>query len=132
MTGRRARVVVGLALVALGAYLALAPLTVARALDRPATTPGQLINLRASWGGTLAGLGAFVAWLPGLGPWRRTLAGLTMWSMAGIGAARLLGFALDGAPDQRQWVWITAEVALVIGGALALRTFARRAAGPAR
>lgn len=126
------RLVIGLALVALGAYLALAPLTVARALDRPATTTSQLINLRASWGGTLAGLGGFVAWLPALRPWRRTLAGLTLWSMAGVGAARLLGFALDGGPDPRQWLWITAEVALVIGAALALRTFARRGAGPAR
>ena len=125
------QIVAGLALVAVGAYLALAPLTVARALDRPAVTTAQLINLRASWGGTILGLGGFVAWLPAWRPWLRALAGLVMWSMAGIGLARLLGFALDGAPDGRQWLWISAEVALVIGGAVALRRFARRAAaGP--
>jgi Domain of unknown function (DUF4345) len=123
---RSIRIVVGLAMVVAGAYLALSPEVVADALDRPADTVSRMINLRASWGGTLLGLGAFVAWLPAVRPWSRALLGLLAWSMAGVGLARLVGFALDGAPDGRQWIWITAEVGLVLAGALGLRWQARR------
>lgn len=118
--------VFGLALVATGLYLALFPLVTAQALGKPADTSTQLINLRASWGGTLMGLGAFVAWLPAVKPWGRAFVGLLMWAMAGVGIARLLGFALDGSPDGRQAIWITAEVAIVIACWLGLRGMARR------
>jgi hypothetical protein len=128
---RGAQLALSLAIVAAGVYLACSPLVVADALGKPHDTPTRMINLRASWGGTLAGLGAFVAWCPGLRPWWRTFVGLVMWAMAGIGAARLLGFALDGSPDGRQWMWITAEIALVIGGATILRLSAA-ARRPAR
>ena len=117
---RNARIVVGLALVAAAIYLVLSPVVVADALDKPHDTPTRMINLRASWGGTLAGIGAFVAWLPAVKPWWRAAVGLLMWTMAGIGAARLVGFALDGSPDTRQAIWITAEVAIVIAGAATL------------
>jgi hypothetical protein len=66
-----------------------------------------------------------VAWLPAPRPWLRTAIGLVAWAMAGVGAARLLGFALDGAPDRRQLVWISAEVVLAVGGAIALRRIRR-------
>jgi len=118
---RSAQLALGLAVVVAGVYLACSPVLVAGVLGKPHDTPARMINLRASWGGTLTGLGAFVAWWPALRPWWRTLVGLVMWAMAGIGAARLLGFALDGSPDTRQWIWITAELALVIGGATILR-----------
>jgi hypothetical protein len=104
-----------------GAVLALRPLIVADAFDLPHTTTTQWINMRASWGGTLMGIGLFVAWLPALRPWWRPVVGLLMWTMAGIGVARLLGFALDGNPDGRQAVWIIAEVVIVIVCALVLR-----------
>jgi hypothetical protein len=117
--------VVGLALAAFGAYLSLFPLVTAEALSRPAGEPTQLINLRASFGGTLLGLGLFLAWLPATRPWKRTITGLLMWSMAGIGAARLLGFALDGSPDSRQWIWLIAEVLIVATCAVLLRRWAR-------
>src|SRR5207302_1337186 len=77
-----------------GIVLVFAPIFVADALGRPHDTPTQLINLRASWGGTIAGLGAFVAWLPAWRPWWRVVVGLAMWAMAGVGAARLGGIAL--------------------------------------
>ena len=105
-----ARRVLGLVIVAFGAYLVANPRVVADALGLPHATPTQWINLRASWGGTLMGVGAFVAWLPALRPWARTVLGLLGWAMAGIGAARLVGFVLDGSPDTRQYIWITAEV----------------------
>ena len=47
------------------------------------------------------------------------------WSMAGVGLARLTGLALDGMPDTRQIIWITAEVILAVGSALALRRLER-------
>jgi hypothetical protein len=118
---RPAQIIVGLVVVAAGAYLALQPLVVADALGKPHETSTQMINLRASWGGTLMGIGAFIAWLPGWKPWWRAVVGLLMWAMAGIGIARLVGFALDGDPDTRQAIWITAEVAIVAVCAFVLR-----------
>jgi hypothetical protein len=114
-------VAIGLVVEACGIALAFAPVFVADALGRPHDTPTQLINLRASWGGALAGIGAFVAWLPAWRPRWRVVVGLAMWTMAGVGAARLVGFALDGSPDARQYVWIAAEAAIVIGCALVLQ-----------
>jgi len=114
------QLVIGLAIVAAGIYLAFSPVLVADALGKPHDTPTRMINLRASWGGTLAGLGAFVAWVPGFSPWWRAVVGLLMWAMAGIGAARLIGFAIDGSPDTRQYIWITAEIAIVIACATGL------------
>lgn len=121
MTARQLQLAIGVALVAAGVALALSPHAVADVLDRPAHTTSQQINLRASWGGPVLGFGAFVAWLPALRPWLRTLIGLVMWTMIGVGAARVLGFVLDGAPDGRQVLFIAAEVVLAVGGAIWLR-----------
>ncbi len=126
MERRPVQIIAGLALVAFGGFLAMSPVWVATALDRPHETSSQMINLRASWGGAVIGIGAFLAWLPGLRPWSRTLVGLLMWAMAGVGVARAIGFVLDGDPDTRQFIWITAEAAIVIGGAIVLRLLARR------
>ena len=128
---RKITLVLGLAVAAFGAYLSLFPLVTAEALDRPHGEPTQLINLRASFGGTLLGLGAFIAWLPAMKPYKRTLLGILMWAMAGIGAARLLGFVLDGSPDGRQWIWLVAEVLIVITCAILLRRMQRHLS-PAR
>lgn len=117
MPRRPLQIALGLALVGVGGYLALSPRVVAEALGLSHATAGEWINLRASWGGTLAGLGAFLAWLPALRPWRRSLAGLLTWTMAGVALARLTGFALDGRPDGRQLLWITAELIIVALGA---------------
>lgn len=122
---RKLTIPLGLALAAFGAYLSLFPLVTAEALGRPHGEPTQLINLRASFGGTLLGLGAFLAWVPAWRPWKRTILGLVMWEMAGIGAARLVGFAIDGSPDSRQWIWLVAEVLIVIACAILLRRIAR-------
>ncbi len=111
---------IGLVIAAFGGYLAASPLVVADVLGLPHATPSQAINLRASWGGTVLGIGLFIAWLPAWRPWWRALVGLVMWAMAGIGVARTMGFLLDGSPDNRQIVWITAEVAIVIVGAIIL------------
>ena len=118
---RTLQLIAGLALVALGAVLVMAPTTVAETLGKPHDKPTQMINLRASYGGTLMGIGAFIAWLPAWSPKWRVVAGLLMWAMAGIAVARLVGFAVDGSPDTRQYIWIVAEVVIVIGCAFALR-----------
>ena len=121
MSRRHVQIVIGGVLVAFGAYLTLNPFV----LGLPATKSTEVINTRASYGGTLMGLGAFVAWVPALKPWLRTVLGLLMWAMAGIGLARLVGFAVDGNPDGRQALWIVAEVVLVIGCAIGLRRMRR-------
>lgn len=118
---RKLTIPLGLALAAFGAYLALFPLVTAEVLGRPSGEPTQLINLRASFGGSLLGIGAFVAWWPGVKPWSRTLLGLLLWVMAGVGLARLLGFIVDGSPDGRQWIWLVAEVFIVATCAILLR-----------
>jgi hypothetical protein len=115
----------GLVVVAVGAYLVMSPLVVADALSRPHDTSTQMINLRASWGGTLAGIGAFVAWLPSLRTWTQRIVALLGCAMAGIGVARLVGFAVDGDPDTRQAIWISAEAAIVVVCAIVLRVSAR-------
>jgi hypothetical protein len=122
---RKVMIVVGVAIAAFGAYLSIFPLVTAEALGLPHAEPTQMINLRASFGGTLLGLGLFVAWLPAVKPWKRTIVGLLMWAMVGIGAARLLGFVVDGSPDSRQWIWLVAEVFIVATCAILLRRWAR-------
>lgn len=122
---RRLRLVTGFTLAALGVILALSPLTVAALLSRPHETGPQMINLRASFGGSLFGLGLFVVWLDALRPWRRLWLGLLAFSMAGIGLARILGFALDGHPDTLQWIWLGLEIALVLGASVALHRSSR-------
>lgn len=119
------QVILGLAIIAAGAYLALNPQLVADALGKPNDLPTRTINLRASYGGTLMGIGAFAAWFPGPTPLTRMLLGLLGWAMAGIGVARLIGFALDGSPDTRQYIWITAEVVLSAASVFAIRRLSK-------
>jgi hypothetical protein len=109
-----------------GGVLVMSPLGVAEVLDRPHATSSQMINLRASWGGLVLGVAAFLVWLPALRPWRRSVVGLLLWVMAGVGLARAVGFALDGNPDPRQYVWLTGEIAITALGAWTLRGIARR------
>ncbi len=118
---RRLQVAIGLVVAALGGYLVLAPEVIRELLGRSPATNSDWINLRASFGGTLLGLGAFLVWWPAPRPWLRSLLGLVMWEMAGIGLARLIGFAIDGDPDTRQFIWIIAELAILIACAVALR-----------
>lgn len=116
-----ARVGIGVVLGLVGIALIFLPDQVATALDRPPTNPGEAINLRASWGGSVAGLGGFVAVRHSLRPWAITIAWLVVCSMAGIGVARAIGFVLDGSPDTLQWIWLVAEAVLVVVGAAYLR-----------
>jgi hypothetical protein len=117
----RIRIAIGICLVGLAIFLIAQPVMVADALGKPHDTGPRLINLRASWGGTLLGLGAFVVWCRAAKPYLRTFLGLLGFAMAGIGVARLVGFALDGDPDTRQYIWISAEAAIAIGCALGVR-----------
>ncbi|MBK8941977.1 MAG: DUF4345 family protein [Polyangiaceae bacterium] len=117
----RPRPLAGVALAVLGVVMIFSPLVVADLLGRPASTPSEAINLRATWGGTGLGLGAFAAWLPAARPWRRFALGLIGWTMASIALARALGFVLDGNPNALQWVWLVAEIVIAAGCVLALR-----------
>jgi hypothetical protein len=121
MPVRTLQLIAGLVMVAFGGYLTFSPLTVARVLGRAHETSSQMINLRATFGGTIMGLGLFIAWLPALQPWRRSGLGLVAALMAGIFAARLVGFTLDGHPDRLQWFWLIAEAVITIGCTIMLR-----------
>ena len=105
--------VIGAVVALAGGYLVFAPDVVRSALGRTPATSSDWINLRATFGGTILGLGVFLVWLPAWSPWQRTVQGLLLWSMAGIGLARGIGFALDGGPDKKQYVWLVAEIAIV-------------------
>lgn len=125
---RAVRVSLGLVVVACGLVMIYAPLAVADVLHRPPASQPAMINLRASWGGTVLGLGAFLAWLPALRPVRRAVLGLLGWAMAGIAFARINGFVLDGGADRRQWVFLIVELVIAAGCAVLLRR--GRAASP--
>jgi hypothetical protein len=122
---RNARTALGILLAIAAVYLIFSPLVVASALHRPAETSSQMINLRASWGGTLLGLAAFIGWLPALRPWGRFITALLFFGMLGIGSARVVGFALDGHPNTLQWIWLALEFA--IAGVTGVLLFRRRA-----
>jgi Domain of unknown function (DUF4345) len=126
LSRRQVQIGLGLVGLVLGGVLVMSPLAVAEALGRPHDTSSRMINLRASWGGMVMGLAAFVAWLPALRPWLRSLTGVLTWAMAGVGLARAVGFVLDGHPDARQYVWITGEIVIVVLGSWALRVIGRR------
>jgi hypothetical protein len=116
-----ARVASGLLVAAAGVWMTFTPSWVAATFHRPAGTVSEQINLRATFGGTLVGLGALVVALGALTPWPRTVAIAVLCLMLGIGAARVVGFVLDGKPDTIQIVWIVAELVLAAGAALYLR-----------
>lgn len=105
---------VGVAIVLFGVAMVFSPERVAELLDRPVRDVGEAINLRASWGGTVMGIGALIAVRDDLRPWRHTLAWALLCLMAGIFFARAVGFALDGIGDVWQWIWLGAE-ALIVG-----------------
>jgi hypothetical protein len=129
---RHLQIVVGSILVAAGCVLVAAPGLTRDMLTRTPKTPSDWINLRATFGGTLVGLGVFIAWLPAWRPWRRTVIGFLLWSMAAIGLARLVGFVVDGSPDTRQLIWVVAEIAIVAISIVMLRRFNARATGTPR
>lgn len=122
---RRVRFLVGLALAAFGLVMIFSPLEVAEVLNRPPTSKPAMINLRASWGGLVLGLGGLLAWLPALRPWRRTVIGALGWVMTGVGFARLCGFVLDGGPDTKQWIWLVGEILIAASCAVLVRRGSR-------
>ncbi|MBL4683402.1 MAG: DUF4345 family protein [Nannocystaceae bacterium] len=90
-------------------------------IGRHATTAPEKINLRASPGGTMLGLGAALAF----SRWQtkaQLIAHVVMWMMIGFAVARMIGFILDGSPDTLQWFWMTAEVVIAAGCGWYLRT----------
>lgn len=118
----------GALLLVAGAVLVFHPDWARNTFDRPADTVGERINLRATFGGLALGLGAFALHCETLHPRGLVLAKLLLWTMAGVGAARVVGFALDGAPDTTQLVWIVAEGVLVAASAGYLARARRRPA----
>ncbi len=117
----------GIAILAIGVALVFLPEQIATLLARPYATAGERINMRASWGGVVTGVGLLLVWLPhgdtapSARPRRRFTFGLIMWLMIGIASGRAVGFAIDGSPDTLQWVWMIAEIVIATGCAVALR-----------
>jgi len=114
------RLGVGALISAAGAVLVFSPRAVADALGRPYETVSQQINMRASWGGAVLGLGLFALWVAPWKPAGATALRLVACLMVGIGAARVVGFVLDGRPDAMQWFWIVAEVLIAAACGYAL------------
>lgn len=116
------------ALIVIAAAIAAiaSPVEVGEFLGRPAATSSEMINLRASWGGALLGVGLAIGWAQRQTRAQRVVSWL-MWLMVGIGLARAVGFVLDGSPDRLQWVWLGAEIVIAVVCAWWLR---RRSALP--
>jgi hypothetical protein len=111
------RVGLGVLVAALGVVLVFSPGWVRDTFARPAETIGQKINLRATFGGAIAGLGGWVIHASALRPVGVLVAKGLLWLMSAVAAARVVGFVLDGQPDGLQWTWLVAEV-LIAGGAI--------------
>ena len=123
----RALVALLVVLVAVGAIFS--PQQVAELLDRPSSTLGERINLRATWGGLLLGVGLAIAFASTASVGRAVIS-LVLWILVGGGAARAVGFALDGIPGALQWVWLAVEVAIAMLCVWILRRKPRPAADP--
>ena len=115
------RRLLGLVLAALAIACIFLPLRVAELVGAEPGTASDMINLRASYGGSLLGLGLILMALPQVRPIRPWLLHCILYLMVGIGFARLVGFVLDGNPDQRQWIWLTAEAVIVVVCLLVIR-----------
>ncbi|MCA9771424.1 MAG: hypothetical protein KC466_03390 [Myxococcales bacterium] len=88
------------------------PLWVAERLGIPAETTGQIINVRATWGGALLGIAGFILVCRHLRPWSHSGAWAVLTVMTGVWFARSIGFVFDGRADRLQWFWWVAELAL--------------------
>jgi hypothetical protein len=108
---RSTRVVLAVVVIAAAIVAIAAPVEVGRALGRTASSSSEMINLRASWGGALLGIGAAIGWAR-TETRGRLVVSLLMWLMVGIGLARAVGFVLDGSPDRLQWLWLAAEIVI--------------------
>jgi len=107
------RRVLGLAAVVVGVILVFVPEFVGEVLHRQASTIGETINLRSTWGGGLMGIG--IAIFSGrFSPRLIMVASFTFWIMMAVVAVRVLGFFLDGAPDFWQWFNLVAELAIAV------------------
>ncbi len=108
-------------MVAVAVVAIASPAEVGELLGRPAaSTSSEMINLRASWGGALLGVGLAMALLSTRSS-TDVVISLLLWAMVGIGVARAIGFVVDGSPDGWQWVWLGAEIAIAAGCAWWLR-----------
>lgn len=86
-------------------------------------TPSALIDMRATYGGTALGIGFFFGFCA-----RRPATvqiGLiaSVWVLASIAAARLVGSVLDGSPNRFMSLFLAAEMLFVVLGAIAIKGF---------
>jgi hypothetical protein len=108
-----ARRAVGLVIIVVAILCIFAPLRVGELVGASPKTASDVINLRASYGGSGLGLGLILALVASLSPLRASLVHFILYLMVGIGTARLVGFVVDGHPDTRQWIWLIAEVIII-------------------
>jgi len=86
----------------------------------PAADTFAAIERRIPYGG-LAGLGALLVARTTLRPWVVSFASFVFWVTAGLLVARCVGLVLDGAQDQRQWMWVGVEAAIALAAGVYLR-----------
>jgi len=120
MSRSRLRLLLGLLVMAVAWVAVFYPAEAGALIGRHASTASEKINLRASPGGTMLGLGAVLAF----SRWEtkgQLILQIVMWMMIGFGVPRMIGFILDGSPDTLQWVWMVSEVVIAGACAWALR-----------
>lgn len=110
--------VLGSVLLVVGLVLIVAPTLVHD--PGPAANTFEAIERRIPWGG-LAGLGALLIARTTLRPWRGTIASFAFWVTLGLLVARVAGLMLDGADDDKQWMWVAVELVIVLAAAAYLR-----------
>ncbi len=110
--------ILGALLVVAGLVLTCAPTLVGD--PGPAADTFAAIERRIPYGG-IAGLGALLVARTALRPWAVTLASFVFWVTTGLLVARCIGLALDGADDQRQWMWVGVEAVIALAAGLYVR-----------
>ena len=105
-------------LVVAGLVLVCAPTLVSD--PGPAADTFAAIERRIPYGG-IAGLGALFIARTQLRPWTVTVASVVLWVTTGLLVARCIGLVLDGADDQRQWLWVAVEAAIALAAGLYVR-----------
>jgi len=117
--------IAGVLLVLVGLVLVVAPTLVSD--PGPAPDTFEAVERHVRWGALIA-VGALLVARTRLRPWLLTLAHVVLWVSVGYLVARLIGIALVGANDARQWMWVAVEAVLAaIAGAYVWR---RRDARP--
>lgn len=87
------------------------------------STASALIDMRATYGGTALGIGFFFGFCACRPATVQIGLIASVWVLASIAAARLVGFVVDGSPNPFMSLFLATEMLFVVLGAIAIKGF---------